>query len=107
MSLFDSSIELVRPESPLPVDEGTPYTIRCKVQGTRPAVSIQWMVDGAPHQAPDATHGDVNGLIDTQGMMTFTPTRDNHRKNVTCTANTTESQSPYPFVTTTLDVTGM
>ena len=107
MSLYDTSMELISPGTPLAVDEGTPYTITCKVQGTRPAVSIQWMVDGAPHQqAADTTSDDANELVDTQGTMIFTPTRDNHRKNVKCTANTTESQPPYPFVTTALDVTG-
>ena len=91
------------------IDEGTEHTFTCLVQGTRPAASIKWFLNGEMQYtgtvAPPSV--DDNELYDTTGSWSFTPSRDNHRQEILCQASTTESQTPLPNVTAILNVNGM
>ena len=91
------------------IDEGTEHTFTCLVQGTRPAASIKWFLNGEMQYtgtvAPPSV--DDNELYDTTGSWSFTPSRDNHRQEILCQASTAESQVPLPNVTAILNVNGM
>ncbi|XP_038065908.1 nephrin-like [Patiria miniata] len=90
------------------VDQGSSHTFSCLVQGTRPAATIQWLVDDVMQSngvgIPTST--ETNQLFDTTGTWTFTPSRANHKQEVKCAANTAESQPPYSNVAITLDING-
>ncbi|XP_022111556.1 synaptogenesis protein syg-2-like isoform X2 [Acanthaster planci] len=90
------------------VDQDACHVFTCQAQ-SRPAATIQWDLGSNSYQQSTispATGGPGDGLVYTTSMWTFTPGRDNHRQQVKCEANTTESQPPYPSVMVTLDVNG-
>ncbi|XP_038064819.1 uncharacterized protein LOC119735185 [Patiria miniata] len=105
MSLYDGTG--TRLGQTLDVDQGASSNIRCEVQGTRPAVTFRWILNGTLQQTthPHPVEADV-GLVNSSDTWTFTPSRANHRQEVICAAITAETQEPIPEKAVTLDVIG-
>ena len=107
MSLSDSSGGLI-PGGRVAVEQSTSYTFACLVQGTRPAVTIEWFLNDVLRSTVDPSPGGGGDeLVTTTGDWSFTPARGDHRKVLKCVASTAESQDPRPSVTVTLNVNGM
>ncbi|XP_038064952.1 nephrin-like [Patiria miniata] len=107
MSMYDSNGAFA-PGGSVSVDQDASHTFTCQTQ-SRPAATIQWDVGSPSYQESiigPTNPGPGNGLVDTTRTWTFTSNRTNHRQDVKCTANTSESQQPYPTVMVTLNVNG-
>ncbi|XP_022108577.1 fibroblast growth factor receptor-like isoform X4 [Acanthaster planci] len=107
MTLSDAN-GVFTPGGTVMVDQDASHVFTCQAQ-SRPAGIIQWDLGSNSYQQSTigpTTRGPGDGLVYTTSMWTFTPGRDNHRQQVKCEANTTESQPPLPSVMVTLDVNG-
>ncbi|XP_038064953.1 Down syndrome cell adhesion molecule-like protein 1 homolog [Patiria miniata] len=107
MSMYDSNGAFA-PGGSVSVDQDASHTFTCQTQ-SRPAATIQWDVGSPSYQQSiigPTNPGPGNGLVDTTRTWTFTSNRTNHRQDVKCMANTSESQQPYPAVMVTLNVNG-
>ncbi|XP_022107186.1 macrophage colony-stimulating factor 1 receptor-like isoform X2 [Acanthaster planci] len=103
LSLYDSDGILGVSVS---VVEGAPKAFFCTVKLTRPAATIQWLLNEANQMTDTPPSGGSDGLMDTTSSWTLVPSRANHGQRVKCVASTPESESPLPSVTVTLDVEG-
>ncbi|XP_022104065.1 hemicentin-1-like isoform X2 [Acanthaster planci] len=102
MTMYDSSG--ARIHTITKVKRITPQTFTCEVQGTRPAATIEWFLDGESQRTASAPSGGGDGLVNTTDTWSFTLGRVNHSQQVKCVASTAESRRPFPFVAVTLDV---
>ncbi|XP_038062516.1 hemicentin-1-like [Patiria miniata] len=104
ISLYDASgTSLV---NTFVVDQGSPSSLRCEIQGTRPAVAIGWFLNGNLQRTADPHFGEDIGLVNTSDTWSFTPSRANHGQEVRCVASTAESQEPLPSKALNLEVNG-
>ncbi|XP_022108969.1 vascular endothelial growth factor receptor 2-like [Acanthaster planci] len=83
-------------------DDGTPRSIKCEVLDTRPAVTIQWFLNGELKRTTNPPTGGDDVLVSTVDTWLFTPSRANHGHEVKCVANNSESEEPFPSKVLTL-----
>ncbi len=105
MFLSDSTGPLV-PDSTVTVNQGNEFTFMCVVRGTRPSVTITWLLQEEVQETkdPDPPVGDE--LVDTTAEWLFIPRRNDHGRTVKCSASTAETVGSVPAVSVTLQVNG-
>ncbi|XP_065081716.1 synaptogenesis protein syg-2 [Ochlerotatus camptorhynchus] len=75
-------VEIVNGSTPLSSDRH--YVVQCQSSGSRPPAKISWWLDEKQLMATNQTTSE-NGNC-TTSLLSFTPTRDDHGRTLTCRA---------------------